>query len=767
MPSSAGGALSADLFGAPTSAALPGDMFGATTPVAEGAPAPPSTTAVMDDDFGGFDATPAPPPPPPLGSADSFGDFGAGTVAPPPPAPMASNGDFGGFGAPSAPSAATDGDFGDFGGFDAAPVPAPPAGIMPPSAGGALSADMFGAPTPAADAVPPPSAMAADDGFGGFDVVPPQPSAPALSGADFGDFDAPSPPPAAAAEDSFGGFGAPSTSAVTADDGFGDFGGFDDAPPPVAPPPPSTSGGGGGDGGLSADMFGGDASPPPSTPSILSADMFGDVSAAPPAPPAPPTDLGLLSAGMFGGAPPAPPAPVTSAAAADDDFFGGFDNTPPTAGAAADDGFGDFGGFDDAPAAPAVPPPTAAVATSDFGDFGGFGGAAATPSLAPPAAGLGAFSAAAADEDDSFGQFEAITPAAVLPAPSVTPSFGGFGGFASPTTPAAPPPEGAVGLQAVLEALLAGERYQEALACKTHIASIGELAVQKAAYDRAKEDDDLEVALNLKKNVLPRLRAAVQPDHVVSGWSQPSPTALPLAQIGAKATEELGAVHAAPFIARCCGRDLKLLAASSLVEAAQLQAAAVSTLQILLALNVGEQEAKLRQLDELVAALLKQLQASATALQVKPADVDLAASPKLAELLEALVKLRKVGGRLVASRSYLGAVFSPSATAANAATAPASDCRAEMSRLVRASLVAAGKPADAADEAAEEAALQGDGLRYWAAAAPIGKRCALSLLPLRDDAFPELPPTVEWSGKKLHAPAANLWAHCVRDAPPS
>ena len=57
-------------------------------------------------------------------------------------------------------------DFGDFGGFDEAPVSAPP----PPSAGGMLSADMFGAPE-----APP----ASSDDFGGFDA----PAAPAAGKA--------------------------------------------------------------------------------------------------------------------------------------------------------------------------------------------------------------------------------------------------------------------------------------------------------------------------------------------------------------------------------------------------------------------------------------------------------------------------------------------------------------------------------------------------------------------------------------------------------
>lgn len=49
---------------------------------------------------------------------------------------------------------------------------------------------------------------------------------------------------------------------------------------------------------------------------------------------------------------------------------------------------------------------------------------------------------------------------------------------------------------------------------------------------------------------------------------------------------------------------------------------------------------------------------------------------------------------------------------------------------------------------------------------PMAQRCALSLLPLQGKEFPELPATVEWEGKRFHAPYANLWAHCVSKSPP-
>ena len=58
--------------------------------------------------------------------------------------------------------------------------------------------------------------------------------------------------------------------------------------------------------------------------------------------------------------------------------------------------------------------------------------------------------------------------------------------------------------------------------------------------------------------------------------------------------------------------------------------------------------------------------------------------------------------------------------------------------------------------------------RYWAAPQPLSERCALSLLPLQSaDAFPELPPTVAWEGKRCHAPCVNLWLHGVKQAWPA
>jgi hypothetical protein len=165
-----------------------------------------------------------------------------------------------------------------------------------------------------------------------------------------------------------------------------------------------------------------------------------------------------------------------------------------------------------------------------------------------------------------------------------------------------------------------------------------------------------------------------------------------LHQIGAKATAALGPADAAPFLTRCCSQNLQALAATSVEDAAKLHAVARSTLQLLLELPTAEQTTKLKQLDELITALLTQLRAAAEALQAAPQGDPQLSLPKVVDLLKALVQLRKLGGRLVAARAFLGAVFAASAARAAAGSAPAANCRAEMVRLVRVSLSAAGRP---------------------------------------------------------------------------
>ena len=330
------------------------------------------------------------------------------------------------------------------------------------------------------------------------------------------------------------------------------------------------------------------------------------------------------------------------------------------------------------------------------------------------------------------------------------------------------------GIQGVLEGLLRQERYQEAMACKQHIESIAQLAVQKSKYEAAKEDDDLETAIHLKKVVLPKLREQVQPEDVVQAWSAPSQGFLTLPQIAAKAEAVLGAAEVAPFVTRCCSRELRALAATSLPEAARVQAVAMATLELLLELPAAAQAAHLRHMGELHSEIVARLEAAAEALQApRPTGADDAShaavlqGPQVTKLLEALVALRKAGGRLACARAWLSSVFVSSAS--GGAVVDAAESRAKMCSLVRSSLAAAGRDpeAEAAAEAEEAQALLDGGARYWQVALPVAQRCYLSLLPLASEAWPELPPTVEWEGKALHAPYANAWANCVRDTVPA
>ena len=203
---------------------------------------------------------------------------------------------------------------------------------------------------------------------------------------------------------------------------------------------------------------------------------------------------------------------------------------------------------------------------------------------------------------------------------------------------------------------------------------------------------------------------------------------------------------------------------ASLDEAAAKHEAARATLLLLLELPAASQASHLANLHELLTALTSQLRQAASALASKGADVDEAAlsSPKVAALLEAILALRTVGRRLAAAREWYASAFVPSASAAvlpKAGPGSAAKVASEIGQLVRASHAAVGREAPAEEEEPMEP--------YWAAALPIGKRCALSLLPLRsEEAFPHLPPTVEWGGRRMHAPCANLWAHCVRNSPP-
>jgi len=119
---------------------------------------------------------------------------------------------------------------------------------------------------------------------------------------------------------------------------------------------------------------------------------------------------------------------------------------------------------------------------------------------------------------------------------------------------------------------------------------------------------------------------------------------------------------------------------------------------------------------------------------------------------------RRLGCLVASSREWHASVFCTSAGAGAAASA-AEEAAKLCAIYQRAAAVAAPD-----DEPPEPV----DGDKYWAAPQPLSERCALSLLPLQSaDAFPELPPTVAWEGKRCHAPCVNLWLHGVKRAWPA
>ena len=526
--------------------------------------------------------------------------------------------------------------------------------------------------------------------------------------------EAPKPPPSIEAAMAAG-FGPPSptgaaslapsaSAAVDASDDFGDFGG---------------GGGGGG-------------SAPPAGVVVAPSDDFGDFGAPP--------SLGAMSGGSMS----VSALPIPAAMPAGDDDFGGFG-----------DGFGGF----DAPPAPSV----AAAVT--------------TPSVMPAAGGdaFGGFD----DDDDSFSQFEATKPpgggvsslpppgATTLPLPAIS---------SSPAPFLSPPGSAPIfssgvayegGLEGLVPSLISQERFGEALACKQHIDAVANMSVQQAAYEKAKEEDDLEEALRLKKIVLPKMKEAIVPEHVVQGWKAPPSGHRTCAAMRQQAEQILGPSEAAPFVRVCCSADLGALAVANLEEAAAKHDLASATLMLLMDLPADAQARHLASLNELLGALTTQLRQAASALASKGADVDEATlgSPKVSELLKAILALRKVGCRLAEAREWYASVFAAAASApiaGKAGVGSAAKARSEIQQLVNASHAAVGK--EAPIEPLEDMA------KYWSSLLPMGKRCSLSLLPLQsssgDAALAELPPTVEWNGKRFHAPCANLWANCVRNAPP-
>ena len=724
-----------------------------------------------DDGFAGFDVPVAVPEPlPPAvaapvpapesvaaapaaaaagfgGDDDGFGDFGGGTAA----AEEDAWGDFGGGGAAAAAPPTAEAAGGSAASFDAA---------VAPSAGGVLSADLFAEHSPST--TPPP--------FGGEAEAPPTVGAAAAEvGAPLAAVSA------SGGDDDFGGFGGGSAGGAASD--FGAFGG--DAGQAAAAAPSAG-------GVLSADMFGGSTDALPTTSAVPTADAPAAAEEAPAAVSGGDDDFGGFGGGSAGGA------------ASD---FGGFGGG--SAGGAASD-FGGFGGFDTSPVAAAAPAAAGSAPGGGALDFGGFGDELA----APPAGGGGAessrargpsFASLAADEDDAFSSVPVVTPAAVFD--GMPAAAGAAAAAAAPPSslswpPAAPslaPSAGAsmddgpgadLGLQATFDFLVGQERYAEAVACKAHIGGIAQLSVHLAAYEKAKEDDELEEAMHLKKVVLPAARAAVQPDQVVRGWQRASPAHRTLAQMRAAATAALGEAEAAPFLGACCARDLAALAASSLPDAAAEHARAAAALGLLLELPPAEQARRLANLDTLLAALLTRAREAAAALSSVPAvgeaGVDEAAraaalrAPRVAALVDSLAEVRRVGGMLAASCAWHASIFAASAGAglggrAAAATASgAVDVRDELAGLLRTAVSVTGlSPAAGAgwpDDAEEQQRLC---KRCWAAAVGGEARCALSLLPLRCDKFPEMPPTVRWAGRGFLAPCANLWVNAVRGEPPA
>ena len=347
--------------------------------------------------------------------------------------------------------------------------------------------------------------------------------------------------------------------------------------------------------------------------------------------------------------------------------------------------------------------------------------------------------------------------------------MGGGGGLSSPKGPAknaamlmlkevAAPMEMAdpKDLTAVLASLLNQERYAEALACQNHSGAAGKLKEAEAAKAKAIEDDDLEVAMDLKKNVIPSLKAQVVPEATVVEWSKSSPTIRTIGQMTSAAENSLGKENAAPFVAKCCSADLRGLASSgNLQEASRLHAIATCAFNLLAELPVEKQTALMQTMAKALVAVKGHLSKASSAIAARPSAGERERT-QAQSLLAASAELKKLGARLASSLEYHSGIFAPPAVDAAKAIlggsiAPASEVAAEMSKLVQSSHAAVG--AAYAQEPAEEAS------KYLAASdVPLSERCALSLLPLNCEAFPELPATVSLpEGTKMHAPCANVY----------
>ena len=459
-----------------------------------------SMQAPAADDFGGFGGA--------SGGAD-FGSFDA-------PAPTVDDGGFGSFGDTSVAAApATDDGFG----FDSAPAPAPAAddgfgafaetSIAASAPGGDFGFDS--APATAAAAAP-----LADDDWG-----QPAQDAPLSLGGE----PAPAEPPAVAD----GGFGSGSADdpqlELGASAGFSTGSGLDESAAPTAAP------------AAAAFPLGWESRQSRSTGETYYVNIYTEESQyelpteiAPGAPeqeaatPTPRKDGDGL--GEFGD---------VSA----DDSFGDFDATAapvPSVGLQAAADFGDFGEDFGTPrpgASDAFADQAAAGNSDSFDDFGDFGADTCTAgaTAAADASGFGDFEAdsqpaqeVAAGGDDFFGGDSAPVPPAPEPVP-----LGDFGDFGASEAAAEASGASSVAVPGGtrVAGLIAEERLQEALECEKYEASESDWTTLKAAYDEAKEDDELAEADRLRQEMLD---AGWQPPKAVKAWAQlPPPEHLTLA----------------------------------------------------------------------------------------------------------------------------------------------------------------------------------------------------------------------------------------------
>ncbi|KAL3922932.1 MAG: hypothetical protein SGPRY_004381 [Prymnesium sp.] len=213
------------------------------------------------------------------------------------------------------------------------------------------------------------------------------------------------------------------------------------------------------------------------------------------------------------------------------------------------------------------------------------------------------------------------------------------------------------------------------------------MSVQKQAYDRAKEDDNLEEAIHIKNVVLPRLRNSIEPDDAVERWKNPH-AGVAMSSMHEAAQKALGA-DAKPFT-MTYNCDLRTLASTDLELAAREQQRAHASLQLLLELSVSAQAAYLLKLHKLVETTIEQMRLAVGALESLPSNLDANEreqalhSPRVQDLLRQLGELRKLGCLLAESREWHAAFFAASAAAplGVACRTPAAEVRAELTTLL-------------------------------------------------------------------------------------